>query len=62
MKVQAVIIAGLCLLLAASVQAQKIEGKDAPDFTMGGVVNNVGDVEKSSLLGQVIVIKVWGIT
>ncbi|MCA8918130.1 MAG: hypothetical protein KDB68_04160 [Planctomycetes bacterium] len=62
MKIHAGIITALCLLLAASLQAQKIEGKDAPDFTMGGTVNCVGDVDKSSLMGEVIVIKVWGIT
>jgi hypothetical protein len=62
MKYPLMLITALSLLLAASLQAQRIEGKDAPDFTMGGVVNGVGDVGKSSLEGQVIVIKVWGIT
>ena len=62
MKTPFLILAMLCLAMATSLDAQRIEGKDAPDFTMGGIVNGIGDVSKSSLDGQVIVIKVWGIT
>jgi len=47
-------------LLATGLQAQKLEGKDAPDFTMGGVVNRYGPVAKADMAGDVIVLKVWG--
>lgn len=52
----------LLCLLAPALDAQKIEGKDAPDFSMGGVVNRDGPVDKAAMAGGVIVIKVWGIT
>lgn len=62
MRISWIVTIGLCVLLAGALQAQQLEGKDAPDFTMGGVVNGVADVPKADLAGQVIVIKVWGIT
>lgn len=62
MKLYLLIPALACLLLAQGLHAQRIAGKDAPDFTMGGVVNRDGPVAKSDMAGDVIVIKVWGIT
>ena len=56
-------LTAICFLLfTQGLSAQKIEGKDAPAFTMGGVVNRDGPVELSEMAGDVIVIKVWGIT
>jgi hypothetical protein len=55
-------LVALLVMLAPVLDAQKIEGKDAPDFSMGGVVNRDGPVDKAGMAGDVIVIKVWGIT
>ncbi|MCB9934421.1 MAG: hypothetical protein H6840_01920 [Planctomycetes bacterium] len=56
------LLIGLLCLLPAALDAQRIEGKDAPDFSMGGLVNRDGPVDKADMAGDVIVIKVWGIT
>ena len=50
------------LLLGQGLHAQRIEGKDAPDFNMGGVINRDGPVNLSDMAGDIIVIKIWGIT
>jgi len=55
-------LVALFVMLAPALDAQKLEGKDAPDFSMGGVVNPDGAVDKAAMAGDVIVIKVWGIT
>lgn len=55
-------LVALFVMLAPALDAQKLEGKDAPDFSMGGVVNRDGAVDKAAMAGDVIVIKVWGIT
>ncbi|MCB9893623.1 MAG: hypothetical protein H6839_04165 [Planctomycetes bacterium] len=56
-------LTAICFLLFAQcLAAQRIEGKDAPSFTMGGVVNRDGPVELSDMAGDIVVIKIWGIT
>ena len=57
------LVTAICFLaFAQSLSAQRIEGKDAPAFSMGGVVNRDGAVDLADMAGDVIVIKVWGIT
>jgi hypothetical protein len=58
---KSLLITVLCAsALAPALFGQKLDGKDAPDFTMGGVINRYGPVEKSEMAGDVIVIKIWG--
>lgn len=52
----------LVVAFAHAVSAQNIQGKSAPSFSMGGVVNPYGPTDLSQMKGDVVVIKVWGIT
>ena len=62
MKLPTLLTVSLSLVLAHGLHAQSLQGKEAPEFTMGGVVNRDGPVKLSEMAGDVVVIEVWGIT
>ena len=49
-------------LLALSPLAAQTVGSPAPDFTMGGLSSPADAVTRDACLGDVVVIKIWGIT